>query len=552
MKPRRGAARRFTAAVAVLALAVIGVVVGPMQPAQAGQKAVPGQFIAKLYTEALGRVPSGSEWNAARQQFAAGCTAQSLAGLGQRVFTSADFARLGYDNTAKLTTLFRGAWNTEPDAAQLDPWQSGLSHGDSWSSVVAQFFVDEHFSELVPKICRGGADSSSTSYAIDGQAADGLPQATGGFSGSESELQQLLDDTAAGGTVQLAGRAVVRLTKPLRVPAGVTLTTSGSPEASHYADMGRLVRRGDFDQPLVEVADGAELTGVWVDGSRNTPDNSAPGRVNVRVLGGTDTAVTGNKITNTAGSSSIQVLGKAGGHSCSRVKVAKNLITAYSNDHYLTRQLSDGSTTGTWSDGIAVGCADTTVKDNQIVDTGGVGIALYRGADNTSTAQRSTVTGNTIASAGVPMYAAVSADPLFYVLRKGSAADYDFSGSSISKNTLWTAPNTHFVIGISLGSRPWYGGMAMVGANSGHGVRVGDNGTGGIGARVRTGIAVSGMSDVRLTSDPANWTHGVPGKESGACPSTAVAASKSAGTADDLDADVSFDNTAFDGCISEP
>lgn len=551
MRARR-AWRRVTAAAAVVALALIGAVVGPLQPAEASQHVVPGQFIAKLYTEALGRAPSGSEWNAAIGDFSSGgCSVQTLAELGQSVYTSADFARLGYDNTAKLSTLFRGAWNTEPDPAELAQRQSGLSHGESWSAVVAQFFVDEHFTSLVPKICRGEADSSSTSYAMSGQPTDGLARASGGFTGSEQRLQRILNQTPSGGTVQIAGRTVVTLTEPLRVPAGVTLTTSGEPSTAQYGEMGRLVRAGDFDAPMVDVVGGAKLSGVWLDGSRNNPDNSAPNRSNVRVLGGDETAVVGNKISNTAGATSVQVVGKAGGHNCSDVTVSKNVITAYSNDHYLTKQLSDGST-GTWSDGITVGCADTTVSDNQIVDTGGVGIVLYRGADDSSTAQRSTVTDNTILSAGVPMYAAVAADPMYYVPSHGSAKDYNFSGATISENTLWTAPNTHFVVGINLGSRSWYGGMAMVGPNSGHGVSVGGNGTGGVGARVRSGIAVSGMQDVTLGSDPAVWRHGVPGNPDDACPSTSVAASKAAGTADGLKSEVSFDDVAFDGCMGEP
>lgn len=549
----RRAWRRFTAVGVAVALALVGAIVGPLQPAAAGSRSVPGQFISKLYTEALGRVPTGTEWNVAAEEFAAGgCSAQTLADLGQSVYTSADFARLGYDNTAKLTTLFRGAWNTEADPGLLAQWQTGLSQGESWSAVVAQFFVGRQFTELVPKICRGGSDSSATSYAMAGQAPDALPRATGGFAGTEDGLQNTLNETPPGGTVQLAGRAVVRLSKPLRVPAGVTLTTSGEPDTAQYAEMGRLVRAGDFDEPMVDVVDGAKLTGVWVDGARNNPDNSWPNRINVRVLGGTDTAVIGNKISNTAGASSVQVLGTSGGHDCARVTVSKNVITAYSNDHYLTKQLSADRTTGTWSDGIDVGCADTTVTDNQIVDTGGVGIMLYRGAEDTSTRQRSTITGNTIASAGVPMYAGIAVNPLYYVLSKGEAKDYDFTGTTISKNSLWTASNTHFVIGISIGSRPWYGGMAMVGANSGHGVSVAGNGTAGIGARVRTGIAIDGMDDVRLGSDPAVWQHGVPGKPGNACPSTSVAATRTVGTADGLDTDVSVTDASLDGCMGEP
>jgi hypothetical protein len=535
-----------------MVLAVLGAVTGPLTSAQASAHDVPGQFIAKVYTEALGRVPTGTEWNDAINQFAqSGCTQQSLAAFGQGVYTSADFAQLGYDNTAKLTTLFRGVWNTEPDPLLLMQHKSELSGGEPWSAVVAQFFTDPKFTELVGKICTGGMDSSSTSYSVGGTASTGVAKSTGGFAGSEEDLQKLLNDTPPGGTVQLAGRTVVQLTQPLKIPAGVTLTTTGEPSVQQYAQMGRLVRTGEFDSAAVQVAGGADLHAVWIDGARNNPVNSAPARVNVRVAGGTDTKVSGNKISNTAGSSSVQVVGGTAGQGCSNVQVTKNVITAYSNDHYQTRQLSDQSTVGTWSNGIEVGCGDVTVRRNQIVDTGGVGIAVYRAADVKGD-QHSTITGNTIASAGVPMYAGITVDPAYYVPNKGSERDYDFTGTSISKNQLWTAPNTHFVIGISVGTRPWYAGMAVVGANSGHGVAVAGNGTAGIGARVRTGIAVSGMSDVTLKSDPADWEGGVPGKPGDACPSTAVAAASSSGQADGLETDLSFDDTNLDGCVGEP
>jgi hypothetical protein len=545
---------RATAVAAAAVLAVLGFVIGPASKAVAAPTDVPGQFIAKLYTEGLGRLPHQSEWTDAVQAFEeSGCSQQTLADVGQEVYTSADYARLGYDNTSRLETLYRGVWNSEPGDG-LAQWRETLDHGESWSTVVARFFADDRFIDLVPKICSGAHDSSATSYAFGGQPALPTSTATAGFNGSEDQLQALLDDTPPGGTVLLAQRALVNLSKTLSIPNGVTLTTADDPDPEHYADMGRLVRTGDFDQPIVEVTNGAKLTGVWVDGARNSPGNFNPNRHDVRVLGGNGTAVIGNKISNTAGSASIQVLGQAGGYSCSKVVISKNLITAYSNDHYLTRQLPDGSTAGVWSDGIAAGCADTKITDNQIVDTGGVGVSLYRGTSSpfSDTTQKSVIKGNSILSAGVPMYAGIVADPLFYVPGKGSAGHFNFSGASIIGNTLWTSPTTHFVIGISAGSRAWYGGTAMIGANSGHGLTITGNTTGQGSARVRTGIAISGMDDVRLGSNPSEWIHdGVPGKQGNACPDADVVAAVSDGDATGLQTAQPYADIGFDGCMGE-
>ncbi|HEY9294558.1 MAG TPA: right-handed parallel beta-helix repeat-containing protein [Microlunatus sp.] len=556
MTAARPVLRRATIGVLAVVLAVVGLVAGPSSTASAEPADVPGQYISKLYTEALGRLPYQTEWQAATQVFSeGGCSSQTLAEVGQQVYTSADFAALGYDNVAKLSTLYRGVWNGEADVSGLSERRDELDHGESWSTMVAKFFVSDEFNALVPKICAGARDSSATSYAWGSQASGALPSDSAGFNGGQDQLQQILDDTPPGGTVQLAERALITVTKPLSIPHGVTLTTTGEPDITHYAVMGRLVRDGDFNGPVVEVGGGAKLTGVWVDGARKSPGDGHPGRTDVRVLGGQRTQVSGNKISNSMGTAGIEVYGQARGYSCSDVTVSRNLITAYSNDHYLTRQLEDGTTAGMWTDGIASGCADTKITNNQIVDTGGVGIGLYPATSSAAegTSQRSVISKNRVLSAGVPMYAAIVADPQYYLQGRGDASRYDYRGARIDDNLLWTAPNTHFVIGIAAGTRAWYGGTAMVGPNSGHGLAVSGNSTGKLSARVRTGIAISGMDDVRLGANPADWSHDdVPGKTGNACPAVDVAASTTAGTADGLQTRESFDDTGFDGCMGEP
>ena len=550
--------RRTTAGVAALLLGLLSVLIGPVAPATADSTAVPGQYIAKLYTEALGRLPYQSEWQSAAERFSTGgCNTQVLAEVGQQVYSSADFAQLGYDNASRLTTLYRGVLNSEPDPAEFAGWQSELDHGESWSSVVARFFVSDDFAALVPKICSGATDSSATSYAVAGQQAAELSPASAGFQGDEEELQSILDEAPQGSTVQLGQRALITLTKPLTVPEGVTLTTTATPDTREYARMGRLVRAGEFDAAMVNVADGGKLTGVWVDGARDSPGNTASSRINVRVLGGTETAVVGNKISNSAGAASIEVQGQSAGYQCSDVTVSDNVITAYSNDHYLTRQQPDGTASGTWSNGIVVDCGDTRVSGNQIVDTGGIGIAVHPATSlpKDDVDQHSTVVDNEILSAGIPMYGGIVADPEFFVAGKGEQRHYSFTGTKIAKNRIWSGPNTHLVIGIGAGTRAWWAGSAMVGAHAGQGVKIVGNDTGKVGARVRTGIAVSGMDDVELGRNPATWLHGgVPGQQGNSCPGVDVAVSESAGTGTvdriGKGADLSYADVDFDGCVS--
>src|SRR6185312_11994862 len=107
------------------------------------------------------------------------------------------------------------------------------------------------------------------------------------------------------------------------------------------------------------------------------------------------------------------------------------------------------------------------------------------------------VSNNTVVSAGNSAFGAMGFDPL----QNRSAGAPDFTGSAISNNTLWSGPNTHFIIGLAVGSRPWYGDGSI-----GHGAaecvrRRGDSGeldglSRGECARVRRGGACQRVDSV--------------------------------------------------------
>ena len=145
---------------------------------------------------------------------------------------------------------------------------------------------------------------------------------------------------------------------------------------------------------------------------------------------------------------------------------------------------------------------------------------------------------NTVISAGNSAFGALGFDPL----QNRSSGAPDFTGSAISNNTLWSSPTTHFIIGLAVGSRPWYGDGSI-----GYGASVTGNTTTGIQSRFGAGIVVSGMTAATVQQNvfetaaiPTSWT---------ACPIGNVLASVSAGLASG--AIQSYSDVLVSGCMSD-
>jgi len=517
---------------------------GTSPPPGAGTRAaaavrgyVPAQFIAKQYTEALGRIPDQAGWHSAATYFSQnGCSAASLAAWGEAIYTSAEYAGLGYGNAARLLTLYRGALNREPDPGGYATWLQHLSSGTSWPAAVQAFFTSAEFAALVPEICSGVVDGSGSSYYFGTQPALAVAAGDSGFTGSEPALQAELNSAAAGSTVTLAQRAVIPLTQPLVIPAGVTLTTAGAPDPHHYANMARLVRAAGFPAPaspegMVQVRQNATLSHVWVDGARDTPRNTAP--LEDVMTFGSGTGVSGDRIGEPQGPSSLYLLGGFDGYTCPAEQVTGNLITAYSSDHYLTND---------WADGISDNCEGATISGNQIVDATDVGIVVYR--NTPASPQHSVVSGNYVLSAGNSMYGGLGFDPL-YNPDGATGVTLSFAGAAIRDNELWTGPDTHFDIGITDGSRAWYARAgAAHPADTGTGASVTGNTTGSESARVQTGIAVNGMVSTTVTGNTLTTSH----IAAGTCPKLAFAAESSLGYATGT-LSPQPTNVTMDGCI---
>lgn len=488
--------------------------------------AIPAQWIAKMYTEALGRLPSQMEWNNAVTYFQTnGCSAQSLNGYATGPLfylggSGSEYDRLGYDNAAKLLTLYRGALNREPDPQGFNGWLTLLDSGTSWSVVVNSLFdttAGSEFSQLVPSMC----SSSNPSYYFGVQPALAIPTTPGdpGFTGTEAQLQTALNDAPPNGTIWLAQKALVVLTSPLIIPAGKTLTTYGQPSTGKYALMGRLVRNRDdkglslFDSPAITVTAGAKLLNVWVDGQRDAPLDFSMNSINVDIAGGTGTTVSNNKISNTAGNTSLAAEGSGSKPPapCQSTVITGNVVTAYSSDHFLKISIEKADYP-VFADGLSIACEHADVEYNQIADATDVPLIIF----STPMGQMSQLRHNTILNAGNSAGGAMGADP-----DATDGGTYDFTGSSIDHNMFWTGPDTRFDIGLGAGSREAF--TQDQNPNTGDGASLTDNTTGILSARVGTGIAVSGMINVTVSNrTPLNFVI-VTLHPDNTCPHVAVA-----------------------------
>ena len=502
---------------------------------------IPAQFISKIFTEALGRGPDtgGIEQYDANQYFSVGgCGLAQLKAWGRSLYLSSEFASLGYDNTEKVMTLYQGALTRDADVG-YSPWVDALNAGTSWQDVVDGIFDSPEFASLAPNIC-----GAQTYYYQSGTYGPIQVGALGtGFTGTQAQLQTLLNATPSGGTVYLARRAVVYLGSTLTIPAGVTLTTTGAPSLNAYAKMGRLVRNwaptSDAQETaLVLIQSGGSLTKVWATGGRNyLPAGSGggywPSAVNIKLNGGTGTTVTNVKSNDTFGGSNIFLMGALFGASCVSATVSNNLVEQYNSNHQ----------NATHSDGISSACGNATIWSNTVVDATDVGIILFKVPGGV---QESTVKFNSVYAAGNNAYSALGADPTQATQSGGAVQSFD--GTSFDSNYIWTSDRTHFTLGMTVGTKAWFSNNDW-----GTGASFTNNVTPGYGTShplyilVQEGISVSGMYNATVTGNNFGMTLlGLPTPPH--CPQGLVVASVAAGWASGTLQTVTLD-APISGCI---
>jgi hypothetical protein len=452
---------------------------------------VPYQFIAKGYTELLGRAPRPAEWRDAVALFTRrGCSVGSLRALGDRLVGSAEYRR-DYppgpaQDRAIVLTLFRFVLNREPDSAGFVAERDALASGRLAARAVAdRLFSSQEFADITePAVCSPTEPSDYAGQPGNWTGFPALPTPVTGAPGpdaAETTLQAALwlRSLAGGGVVDLEPGQVTGLATTLVVPGNVTLTTAGDPDPDRYADMAELARLPSFaglpgssGLELVRLEPGAKLVHVWVDGQRDAPDPNNFLDFDVRTLGGAGTTVAHDRLSNTDGAGTLEVdsgdAGIPGATDCSHNVVADNLVEAYSSAHVVPPGEPD--TDHPQADGIGVYCTHTTVEGNDLVDISDTAIVLFDGASllPSTPPQRSLVADNTIVSAGNSSSFGIATDPS-YSLSSGLSPGGDppgttsrafsdgTSGARIVDNVLWSGDRTHFDVLLSSGTHDLFG-----------------------------------------------------------------------------------------------
>jgi hypothetical protein len=546
--------------------------VAPTSPAGL---AVPYQYIAKAYTELLGRAPTADQWAAATQGFEQhGCSTASLRQLGDTLVSSGEYQGdyPASDAGPIALTLYRFVLNREPTADEFVALRDQLATESPQTAADALFAGSEFSSRTQAAICSStaagywfGEPGDLTGHPVIQTPATGAP----GPDASEATLQARLTalSRAGGGTVSLPSRQVVALTTTLTIPGNVTLTTTGSPDPTRYADMAHLVRAPSFTQlagyagaELVSLQPGAHLEHVWVDGQRDGPDPHTFLDFNVRMLGGVGTTVSDDRIGNPAGATNLEA--DAGTPTatdptgCRHNVVTHNLVEGYATDH---SPPSGDVNDHTQADGLGIICGSTEVSHNDIVDISDAAIVLFNippGQQGSAPPQLSQVSANTIISAGNSMYFGIATDP-FWSLGSAAGPGGDPAGATsrsfatptghavIADNQIWTGQRTHIDVLLSSGTHDLFGstlhqdcllpnaaGQASCGGGrNAAGATWTDNTSDGLPSWAEMGIYVGGSQNATLTGNSFPSLGHITG---GSCPKGSVVVASGTGPSTDF------------------
>jgi hypothetical protein len=455
---------------------------GPSSPSTSK---IPAEYVARSYAEAFGRLPDQGGWNHYLDYFKThDCSAETLQTVTD-FFKSSEFLARPYSNSQRLLALFRGALGREPTQTDFDKHLPALkANPDAWCDTVDQVeAMDEYAWMAKDFVC----DPATANFHRE----SAFPPLEIAGSWSQGGLKGKLDQAGDGGTVALPESTLVLLTSTLEVPAGVTLTTeglSGLAGRHAYARMARLVRAAGFAGPLVRVHPGATLDHMWLDGRRSKYDGQHPTEQNVFVQAsaGKPSRVQFIRSDNPLGPQNIRFDGSTAASGCDAGNVASdNLVINWSNDNRLPGPV--------WSDGIFTLCESSIITRNEILDASDVALIAFF-SENTAP-QHSKITENKVLNAGNDAFAALGTDPFHGC----GGATCDYSGLHFDGNTIWTGPNTRYVIGLGAGTRAW---SFINPHGNGKGAAYSNNTSGESRVRVQIAIYISGMLSADFTG---NW-----------------------------------------------
>lgn len=433
----------------------------------------PAQYITKLYTEFLGRVPDQQGYKGYSDYFQQnGCNDFTLKVIGYQFLNSEEFAQLNYSGSARIIATFRALLNREPTVAEFEYFK-----GRDWKDSL--FFIygtDEFNKDMVKLVCSSKSEYNKARYGWRGVAAS-----SGYIVIPESEFLELVKMTPKGQTLWLPARSAVFLTKSVDV-YGIAIKTAGNPH--EYLNMARLIRAKNFNGPggcrqlkstcgesLIRLHDSSTLENVWVDGNGQALEYNV-WDINVQTLG-SNVVVRGCRVDNSAGFSNIQAIPVG---ECRAICIDNNFILGYNSDGFANKKSSNP-----WVDGITSSCEGTLVHSNSIVDTSDVSIVIF--APREGMIQSSKVMGNVIHNAGNSSFAALNTDHIFVTYPA------DFSDTFFESNLIWTSDFVSIRTALSVGSGLW----GQNGTGYGYGAQFLNNTTGTGFVQSQFGILLAGM-----------------------------------------------------------
>ncbi|MES2162976.1 MAG: DUF4214 domain-containing protein [Pseudomonadota bacterium] len=410
--------------------------------------AVPSQFIAKQYTEALGRAPDPAGWQGmTNYALSAGCSAASLQSIAVSVFTSAEYTAKGYTAEESILTVYRAIFSREPDPTGYLLWVNQLKSGRTVAELLPALMGSQEFADLVPAICSGNAYDpiGAPKQAID----------IGAGSWTQAALESCLNDHPV---CSLPPRTVVYLNSRLTIPAGKVLETQGGYDHGMYARQARIVRSSGPQDILIVMQTGAVVRNVWVSGGRDlykaslaarplAQDNVYP---NLNYVGGNGGVIQGVRSDAPLSATHIATfpvptppVPTAPTAFRGSILIDNNLTTGYAQRHY-----ADGTPVA-WADGISNHITNATITGNHIVDPTDVGIVIF-GHDGST--QASTAANNLIVHAGHSAYGSLGLDAT--QCRYAHTA-CRFAGTGFSDNTIFAGRNQHVDIVLFNGTGAW-------------------------------------------------------------------------------------------------
>ncbi|MGG6281817.1 DUF4214 domain-containing protein [Leptolyngbya sp. AN03gr2] len=452
------------------------------------------QFASDLYSKVLGRAPDAFGWTGIQSWVERDSSIPSLRALGSRFFQSEEFGSKNYTAEQKLSVLYRVALNREADIWGMSYWKSQIETGArTFNQVAADFFWVEEFNAKAPRYAQTKYDFDSPQGSVYKMSAN-----SPGFVGNGFQLQQLIDSSAPFSTIYLAQGTTIQIDRAIELKNGISLMTWGNPSTYDYVKQARLYRSATYnDGTLIGLQAGSTLSHVWIDGQRNNLNNTnwKLSNINVATYGGNGAVVEWNRIDNTLGWTSLMVGGEIHGLPPSeQLKVQYNFVDTTTSSH---RKVGNRST---WSDGISNYARRAEIVGNVVLNATDVGIISFA---TPNTLQHSGIANNFVINTVNSAYGGLASDglsrnqiPLTSNFRRSDA-----SGLTFQANTLWNSNATHFDIGISLGTRAWFGTLS----HTINGSFLVHNTSAGMPLRVGVGIVVSGAVNVGIGANTFNW-----------------------------------------------